>query len=74
MESVLVSSGGMHVRFPPELLQQCRAYLRVDQGFCGFPLRLSQEAFPGGFPMRLSLEAFPQGCPKCHCGVSRSLA
>ena len=37
MESVLVSSGGMHVRFPPELLQQCRASLRVDQGICGFP-------------------------------------
>ena len=34
---------------------------RVDHGICGFPSRLSREAFP-------------QGCPKCHCGVSRSLA
>ena len=54
MESVLVSSGGMHVRFPPELLQQCRAYLRVDQGICGIPSRLSQEAFRRGFPTGLS--------------------
>ena len=46
MESVLVSSGGMHVRFPPELLQQCRAYLRVDQGICGIPSRLSHRAVP----------------------------
>ena len=45
-ESVLVSSGGMHVRFPPELKQQCHASLRVDQGICGFPSRLSHEAFP----------------------------
>ena len=37
VESVLVSSGGMHVRFPPELKQQCRASIRVDQGICGFP-------------------------------------
>ena len=36
----------MHVRFPPELYQQCRTYLRVDQGICGFPSRLSHEAFP----------------------------
>ena len=39
-------SGGMHVRFPPELYQQCHASLRVDQGICGFRSRLSQEAFP----------------------------
>ena len=45
-ESVLVSSGGMHVRFPPELSEQCHASLRVDQGICGFPSRLSPEAFP----------------------------
>ena len=56
-----VSSGAMHVRFPPELYQQCHASLRVDQGICGFPSRLSHEAFP-------------QGCPTCHCGVSRSSA
>ena len=44
--SVLVSSGGMHVRFPPELYQQCHASLCVDQGICGFPSRFSHEAFP----------------------------
>ena len=60
-ESVLVSSGGMHVRFPPELLQQCDPSLRVDQGICGFPSRFSHEAFP-------------QGYPTCHRGVSRSSA
>ena len=65
---------GMHVRFPPELWQLCGASLRVDQGICGFPSRLSQEAFPGGFPTRLWLEAFAQGCPTYHRGVSRSLA
>ena len=54
MESVLVSSGGMHMRFPPELKQQCQASLLVDQGICGFPSRLSHEAFPGGFPTGLS--------------------
>ena len=35
--------------------------LRVNQGICGFPSRLAQEAFP-------------QGCPTCHRGVSRSSA
>ena len=44
----------MHVRFPPELEQLCRASLRVDQGICGFPSRLSYEAFPRGFPTGLS--------------------
>ena len=44
----------MHVRFPPELYQQCRASLRVDQGIFGFRLRLSHEAFPRGFPTGLS--------------------
>ena len=44
----------MHVRFPPELLQQCHASLRLDQGICAFPLKLSHEAFPGGFPTGLS--------------------
>ena len=63
---------GMHVRFPPKLWQLCGTSLRMDQGICGFPLRLSEEAFRGGFPTRLSLEAFPQGCPTCHRGVSRS--
>ena len=32
-----------------------------DQGICGFPSRLSQEAFPRGFPT---------GLPTCHCSVS----
>ena len=31
-------------------------------------------AFPRGFPMRLSDEAFPQGCPTCHRRVRRSSA
>ena len=44
--SVVVSSGGVHVRFPPELYQQCHASLCVDQGICGFPSRFSHEAFP----------------------------
>ena len=37
------------------------ASLRVDQGICRFPSRLSHEAFP-------------QGCPTCHRDVSRSSA
>ena len=39
----------MHVRYPPELEHKCLASLRVDQEICGFPLRLSHEAFPRGF-------------------------
>ena len=54
-ESVLVSSGGMHVRLPPKLYQQCHASLHVDQGICGFTSRRSHEAFPRGFPTGLSL-------------------
>ena len=54
----------MHVRFPPELKQQCHASLFVDQGICGFPLRLSQEAFPGSFPTGLSHE--PPWCESIH--------
>ena len=50
----------MHVRFPPELKKQCRAFLRVDQGICGFPSRLSHEAFQRGFPTGLS--HVPQWC------------
>ena len=34
-------------------------YPRVDQGICGFPSRLSHEAFP-------------QGCPTCHHGGCRT--
>ena len=33
---------------------QCHTSLRVDQGICGFPLRLSHEAFPRCFPTGLS--------------------
>ena len=44
----------MHVRFPLQLLQQCHASLRVDQGICGFRSRLLHEAFPRGFPTGLS--------------------
>ena len=44
----------MHVRSPPQLLQQCHASLRVDQWICGFPSRISHEAFPRGLPTGLS--------------------
>ena len=44
------SSGGIHVRFPPELEQQCHASFPVNQGIRGFPSRLSHEAFPQGCP------------------------
>ena len=36
----------MHVRFPPELQQQCHASLRMGQGIFAFPSRLSQRAVP----------------------------
>ena len=42
------------MRFHPELQQQCHASLRLDQGICGFPSRLSHEAFQRGFPTGLS--------------------
>ena len=45
--------GGMHVRFLPELYQQCHAFLLVDQGIWGFPSRLSHEAFARSFPTGL---------------------
>ena len=35
-------------------VEACHASFRVDQGICGFPSRLSHEAFPRGFPTRLS--------------------
>ena len=49
-EMGLISCGDMHLRFPPELQLQCRASLRVDQGICAFPSRLSHEAFPRALP------------------------
>ena len=33
---------------------QCHAFLRMDQGICGFPSRLSHEDFPRDFPKGLS--------------------
>ena len=59
-ESVLFSSGGMHVRLPPKLYQQCQASLHVDQGICFFTSSLSHEAFPRGFPTRLFHRAVPR--------------
>ena len=53
-ESVLVSFGGMHVRFPPEMGQQCHVSRRVDQGISGFSSSLFHKAFPRGFPTGLS--------------------
>ena len=41
--------------FPPALEQLCQASRRVDHGICGFPSRISPEAFPRGFPTGLSL-------------------
>ena len=53
-ESVLVSSDGMHVHFPPDLWKQFHTSLSVYQGICSFPWRLSNEAFPRGFSSGLS--------------------
>ena len=50
-----------HARaFPPDLWQQCGASLSVDKWICGFPSRLSHEAFPRGCPTRLSHRAVPR--------------
>ena len=65
MESVLVSSGGIHVRFPPG----CSSSVALS-----FAWIKRSGAFPRGYPTLLSHEAFPQGCPTCHRGVSRSSA
>ena len=44
-----------HARlFPPKLQQKCHASIGVDQGICGFRLRLSHKQFPRGFPTGLS--------------------
>ena len=59
-ESVLISIWGIHLRFTPELWQQCGASIRVDQGICGIPSRLSLQAYPRGFPTRLSHRAVPR--------------
>ena len=40
--------------FPLKLYQQCHASRRVDQGICGFPSRLSLEAFTRVFNTGLS--------------------
>ena len=39
----------MHVRFPPEMGQQCHTSRRVDQGISGFYSKLFHKAFPRGF-------------------------
>ena len=44
----------MHVRFPPEMGQQCHVSRRVDQGISGFSSSLFHKAFPRGFPTGLS--------------------
>ena len=64
-ESFLVSSGGMHMRFP----SSCSSSVVI-----AFAWIKGSVAFARGFPTRLSHEAFPQGCPTCHRGVSRSSA
>ena len=51
----------MLVRFPPEQQQQCHASLRVDQGICGFPSRLSHEAFP-----RILTTGMSEVPPRCE--------
>ena len=42
------------------MYQQCQASRCVDQGICGFPLRISQEDLPRGFPTRLSHRDIPR--------------
>ena len=65
MDSVLVSSGGMHVCFLPSSSSSVTLPFTWIKGSVSFPrgfsTRLSHEAFPRGFPTRLSHEAFPRG-------------
>ena len=49
--SVVLSSGGIHMRFPPELKQQCHASICEVQGIRGFPSRLSHEASHRAVPL-----------------------
>ena len=62
-ESVLVSLGGMHVRFLPSSSSSVTLPVEWIKGSVafprGFPTRLSHEAFPRGFPTRLSHSAVP---------------
>ena len=44
----------MHVRFPPEMGQQCHGPRRVDQGISGFSSGLFHNAFTRGFSTGLS--------------------
>ena len=57
-ESVLVSSGGMHVRFPPSCSSSVELpFARIKESVAfprDFPTRLSHEAFPRGFPTGLT--------------------
>ena len=59
MESVLVSSGGIQVRFTTScssIVTLPFAWIKGSVAFPrGFPTRLSHEAFPRGFPTGLSL-------------------
>ena len=64
-ESVPVSSGGMHVCFPPS----CNSSVTLS-----FARIKGSGAFPRGFPTRLFHEDFLHGCPTCHRGVSPSSA
>ena len=50
--------GHVHALFSRAVAAVWR-FPHVDQGICGFPSRLSQEAFPRGFPTRLSHRAVP---------------
>ena len=63
--SVLVSSGACTCAF----LLSCISSVTLP-----FAWIKGSVAFPRGFHTRLSHEAYPQVCPKCHGGVSRSLA
>ena len=63
-ESVLVSCGGMHVRFLPSCSSSVTlpfAWIKGTAAFAqAFPTRLSHKTFPRGFPTRLSHRAVPR--------------
>ena len=62
-ESVLVSSRGMHVRFPPSCSSSVELpFARIKGSVAfprGFPTTLSHDTFPPGFPTRLSHSGVP---------------
>ena len=55
----------MHVRFPPEMGQQCHGPRRVDQGISGFSSGLFHNAFTRGFSTGLS--HMPTWCESILC-------